>query len=170
MKDKLNFYEFSQNDSGGSFVTDDKLCHRLFIEAESEDAATKIAEDLGCYWNGVEEGYDCECCGDRWDSGYMIDLKESNNEWEIDEFIKKGNEESALSTVLERYQGYEWVKEPSLTEKYGSPYVTGKVKIKTIEEYVQVMANLYAWTSPDARIFYKNGEVKEIYSSKIPKK
>jgi hypothetical protein len=29
------------------------------------------------------------------------------------------------------------------------------------------MANLFGWTSPDVRVFYKNGEVKEIFSSKI---
>ena len=60
------FYEFSQNNSGGSFVTDSKLCHRLFIEAKNEEEAIEIAESLGCYWNGVNEGLDCPCCGDRW--------------------------------------------------------------------------------------------------------
>ena len=61
----LKFYEYSQNNTGGSFTTDDKLCHRLFIEANSSTEADEIAEGLGCYWNGVDEGSDCPCCGDR---------------------------------------------------------------------------------------------------------
>ena len=43
------FYLFDQNNSGGSFVLNDKLCHRLFIEADSAEEAVSIAENLGCY-------------------------------------------------------------------------------------------------------------------------
>lgn len=63
---ETRFYEFSQNNSGGTFVVDDKLCHRLYIEAETKNQAIRIAEDLGCYWDGCESGEDCTCCGDRW--------------------------------------------------------------------------------------------------------
>ena len=63
---QLHWYEFTQNNSGGSFDVSDTTCHRMFIEAYNSDQATSKAEDLGCYWNGVEEGNDCECCGDRW--------------------------------------------------------------------------------------------------------
>lgn len=62
----MAFYKFNQNNTGGSFITDDKLCHRLFIEADNSDQAITRAESLGCYWNGVETGDDCPCCGDRW--------------------------------------------------------------------------------------------------------
>jgi len=30
------------------------------------DTATKAAETVGLYLNGVAEGKDCRCCGDRW--------------------------------------------------------------------------------------------------------
>ena len=60
------FFEFDQNNSYGKFDVDDKVCHRLFIEAESEADAICIAEQLGCYWDGVNSGIDCPCCGDRW--------------------------------------------------------------------------------------------------------
>jgi hypothetical protein len=30
------FYEFSQNNSGGSFDVNDKLCHVMIIEADTE--------------------------------------------------------------------------------------------------------------------------------------
>lgn len=63
---KNKFYEFSQNNSGGRFVADEKLCHRLFIEASSIEEAIRIAEGLGVYFGGVASGTDCECCGDRW--------------------------------------------------------------------------------------------------------
>lgn len=63
---ETKFYEFSQNNTGGSFVTDDKLCHKIIIEAVSEEEAIQRAEDLGCYWDGVMDGIDCPCCGDRW--------------------------------------------------------------------------------------------------------
>src|SRR3990167_7584500 len=60
---KLKFYEFSQNNSGGSFVVDENLCHRLFIEADTKNIAKEKMLDLGAYFDG--EG-DCECCGNRW--------------------------------------------------------------------------------------------------------
>lgn len=60
------FYQLCQNNSGGSFDVDDRVCHRLFIEAPNVQVAIMIAESLGCYWNGCDNGIDCECCGDRW--------------------------------------------------------------------------------------------------------
>lgn len=66
------FYQFNQNNSGGYFVVNDKLCNRLFIEADSEEEAVRKAEELGCYWDGVANGLDCSCCGDRW-SKYWLD-------------------------------------------------------------------------------------------------
>jgi len=71
------FYEFSQNNTGGSFDVDDKVCHRLFVEAKSAKEARKKAKDLGVYFNGVSKGLDCGCCGDRWykvDDSDKIDL------------------------------------------------------------------------------------------------
>ena len=60
------FYELTQNNSGGSFEVNEKLAHLLFIEADSVEEACLFAESLGCYWDGVDEGWDCDCCGDRW--------------------------------------------------------------------------------------------------------
>ena len=39
-----------------------------------------------------------------------------------------------------------------------------KKEITTIEEYAQFIADNYGWTKPDARIYYANGKVLEIYS------
>jgi hypothetical protein len=60
------FFTFSQNNSFGTFDVDDNVDHYVIIEAESADEANHIAESIGIYFDGVEKGIDCECCGDRW--------------------------------------------------------------------------------------------------------
>jgi hypothetical protein len=62
----LRWYEFRQNNSGGSFVMDDEVSIHVFIQAESADAANQKAEKVGIYFDGCEDGSDCSCCGDRW--------------------------------------------------------------------------------------------------------
>jgi len=77
---KTNFYEFSQNNSGGSFDVDNDVCRRLFIEATNAEQANRIAQDLGVYFNGCDSGMDCSCCGDRWyeaDEYDAVDLKKT---------------------------------------------------------------------------------------------
>ena len=60
------FYTFSQNNSGGSFDIDHMLAHFVIIEADTAEEANTIAESVGIYFNGCDEGMDCDCCGDRW--------------------------------------------------------------------------------------------------------
>ena len=117
----MKWFEFTQNNSGGRFIVDDKVCHRLLIEAESFNDAVKKAEELGCYWDGVAKGIDCPCCGDRWVT---------------------------------------WDEEPIDLEFYKTE------GCNTIEEYAQYLANNYAWTTPDIRIYYNDGVVKEIFKEK----
>ena len=64
------FFEFTQNNSGGSFSVDKELCHRVVIEAESAEEANNIASGMGIYFDGCDAGHDCPCCGDRW---YSVD-------------------------------------------------------------------------------------------------
>lgn len=74
---KPRFYEFHQNNSGGTFDYDDDrgIAELVIVEAYSADEATSTAKSIGLYFGG---GYDCECCGDRWsepwsdDSGYAF--------------------------------------------------------------------------------------------------
>jgi len=119
----MQWFEFLQNNSYGVFKVDDKVCHDVFIEAKNYKKARKKALSLGVYFNGVREGIDCPCCGDRW-SDYADVVKLPNNE-----FTKK--------------------------------------EITTIEEYAQFIADNYGWTKPDARIYYANGKVLEIYSHNV---
>ena len=127
----MKWFEFNQNNSGGSFDVDDKVCHRLFIEAESFDDAVKKAEELGCYWDGVDDGIDCPCCGDRW------------SKWNDD----------PVGIELYKTEGYK-------SFSYGTLY------FNNIEEYAQFLADKYGWTVPDGRIYYSDGNMKEIFSKR----
>lgn len=121
------WYEFSQNNSGGSFVVDENVCHRLFIEANSAKEAEDKALGLGVYFDGCEIGLDCSCCGDRW---YRL--------W--------GDDDIKLPTTHQNWRTKE------------------KTEINSIEELAQVYADEYGWTKPDARIFYADGRVTEIFT------
>lgn len=60
------FYYFNQNNSGGRFDEDDDVCESVIIEARSVEQANNRALDIGIYFDGVNLGMDCPCCGDRW--------------------------------------------------------------------------------------------------------
>ncbi len=63
-----NFYEYDQNNSGGNFGPP---AIKVFIEANSVVEAYEIAQDkYGIYFDGVDNGMDCDCCGDRWRIAY----------------------------------------------------------------------------------------------------
>lgn len=67
------FYTFAQNNSGGQFDYDEKngITEFVIIEATSVDGAIRRAEDIGIYFEGVDAGIDCDCCGDRWHPPYI---------------------------------------------------------------------------------------------------
>ena len=64
----MSFYCFSQNNSGGEYHYDREagLSKYVIIEAQSKDEALLKADSTGIYFDGMEHGVDCECCGDRW--------------------------------------------------------------------------------------------------------
>lgn len=64
----MAFYEFSQNNSGGSFDHDRDagIGYSVWIEANNADQANALAEGIGLYFDGCDTGSDCACCGDRW--------------------------------------------------------------------------------------------------------
>lgn len=152
------FFEFDQNNSGGVFRVDDRVCHRLFIEADSRAEAIEKAEDLGCYWDGVDNGLDCPCCGDRWSLPYSFIGDDQLSSYGV----------SALSIAdwRRKYGRYAIVKPPYKEQGRIYSLVKGFIAFKDIEEYAQYLADEYGFTSPDARIFYKNGTVTEIFSAR----
>jgi hypothetical protein len=64
----LRFFNFRQNNSGGSWDFDaaNGIGREVWIEASSADEANGRAEAIGLRFNGVALGFDCGCCGDRW--------------------------------------------------------------------------------------------------------
>lgn len=66
------FYEFRQNNSGGSFDFDHTrgVSVHVIIEATSKDDAVHRAGNIGLYFDGSG---DCDCCGDRWSEPWTDD-------------------------------------------------------------------------------------------------
>jgi len=64
------FYTFSQNNSGGSFEVTDSVAEYVVVEANDLTHAIERALAIGIYFDGVNAGLDCECCGDRWSEPY----------------------------------------------------------------------------------------------------
>ena len=160
----MNWYDFNQNNSGGYFDVNDKVCHRLFIEAKSFDDAVKKAEELGCYWDGVNKGVGCPCCGDRWHkwSDDPINIEEGYSVCSYGGICK-----DTITMWNEKYGSYEVIEEPIWKKEYGIREYAGRIKFRNIEEYAQFVADEYGWTVPDVRIYYHDGNVKEIFSKKM---
>lgn len=161
------FYELNQNNSGGSFIVNDELCHVLVIEADNEQDAISKAEDLGCYWDGVSKGMDCPCCGDRWyPYASEINLMKIADEG-FTVSIYDGIYDDTVAEWNKRYGKYKVVEAPEFKKTYGSRKYEGRICFDNIEEYVQLFSDEYGWTTPDARIYFKDGRVTEIYSNKV---
>lgn len=61
----MAFFEYSQNNSGGSFDFDhwDGISVHVIVEADTAEEANEKAESIGLYFDGYG---DCSCCGNRW--------------------------------------------------------------------------------------------------------
>lgn len=87
------FYEYRQNNSGGSFDFDKNtgVTVSVIIEADSAKQANEKMESLIEFdWLGGSGGY-CSCCGDRWYPCDDRDAEESprfftNHRWMEDGF------------------------------------------------------------------------------------
>jgi hypothetical protein len=71
------FATYHQNNPGDYFVSDYDagITRFVIVEAASEFEAMDRALAIGIYFNGVEAGEDCECCGDRWSELYEVDTE-----------------------------------------------------------------------------------------------
>ena len=72
----MKWFEFRQNNSGGSFVKDMGLS--FWVQANSPDEANILAEEHGVYFDGCVTGTDCACCGDRWSSLWRAEKGEDS--------------------------------------------------------------------------------------------
>lgn len=68
MRLKTFYFRYRQNNSGGEFLENKPrgIGPLLWIEATDVKKSVCKAEEMGLYFNGVERGVDCPCCGDRW--------------------------------------------------------------------------------------------------------
>lgn len=162
---ETKFYEFNQNNSGGSFDVDDNVCHRVIIEAIDTNHAESLFKPMIANQSGS-----CPCCGDRWSSF-------DPNEIDLPKWEKIGysvgvyaHYEDAEKRWFKLYGKFPRVEEPIWEKTYGSKEFTGKIYFKTIEQYCQFMANAYGWTTPDVRIHFLDGTKKEIFSVKLETK
>lgn len=159
----MNWYEFYQNNSGGKFIINDNLCRLLYIEAENYPEAKKKAEDLGCYWDGVQKGIDCPCCGDRWnDYEHLVDWS-SYSEKGYKVRAWEDSQKECLDAWHKKYSRYGIAENPHIIKSLFGVAYEGYIKFRSMEEYVQFVANEWGMTKPDARLFYHDGTVKEVY-------
>jgi hypothetical protein len=75
MNNSAKWFHFSQNNSGGFFITNEAVAEDVYIQAESADHAADRA--VGIFADYSEF---CECCGERWsttpwDDGYDVPTK-----------------------------------------------------------------------------------------------
>lgn len=63
------FFDFRQNNSGGSFDFDENagISVNVIVEAMNKEHAISRASEIGLYFDGSG---DCSCCGNRW-SDYL---------------------------------------------------------------------------------------------------
>lgn len=61
------FFEYHQNNSGGSFhySYERGIARTVIIEAATASKADALAQEVGLYFDGSQ---DCSCCGNRWSS------------------------------------------------------------------------------------------------------
>lgn len=160
------FYEYSQNNSGGSFYVDENVCNQVFIEATNEKHANSIAKEIGIYFDGCAIGIDCSCCGDRWD--------DSPNEVDIEQYKDEGYPVDVSRSVLnseqhwfDLYGGFPRHAEPEWVNLYGFiKRFEGSVYFDTIEQYAQFIANRWGSTVPDVIIHYLDGTKKKFFTKK----
>ena len=157
---ETKFYEFSQNNSGGSFDVDENVCHRVIIEAKNENEAIEKFTPMTDNQSGS-----CPCCGERW---YI-----SPSEIDLNYYAKNGYKAS----IYTHYKDYEarWLamygkfkrnEEPKLKKDMFEVFET-QVFFESVEDYCQFMANTYGWTTPDIRIHYLNGSKLDIFKQGI---
>ena len=74
------WFEYDQNNSGGSFDIDREkgIGPRVWIEAPTLNVANARAEDIGIYFDGVADGIDCPCCGSRWSEPWQEGVEVPN--------------------------------------------------------------------------------------------
>ena len=116
-------YSFDQNNSGGYYC---KPAQTIIVkDARNAKHATRIALAAGMYFNGVADGVDCDCCGDRW----------WNHAEEYDN-IKEAKID-ANRTLIDEHNG---VPKYVIVEQYEEPHTAAEIMTRAgnPDKYFQV--------------------------------
>lgn len=74
-------YEIIQNNSGGNFIfsKEEGLGYYNFFIVNNKKELDIILDRLDIYFEGVRDGIDCSCCGDRWHLPVEISIEKFIN-------------------------------------------------------------------------------------------
>lgn len=109
------WFEYRQNNSGGSFQIDNDVSIYVLIQAEDRVSANRKAEEVGIYFNGVSDGRDCDCCGDRWSEPW-----DELEEFSVYSWTGKGGSRKIYDNVLDYAQA---LADGDMWAKKGKPSV-----------------------------------------------
>lgn len=122
----MQWYQFRQNNSGGVFQIDDNVSLYVLIEAPHAVDANAKAQHVGIYFDGCNQGIDCNCCGDRW---YPVDGP-------IERFATFGDLFTAPTTIHDTVQSYaQTLTDESYWPKDGQPGVIVYHASGTVERF-----------------------------------
>lgn len=96
---KENLKLFVVNDSNGTG-------ERVFVLAKDETSALDLLEGKSVvYFDGVSEGLDCECCGDRWWRG-AEEVEDKNNK-----VVSFSSFDEAYDFVIDYVKNDRWLRD-----------------------------------------------------------
>jgi hypothetical protein len=159
---KTKFYEFDQNNSGGTFDVDENVCHRVIIEAMDENHARSIFEPMI-----VNQSSSCSCCGDRWSSYSPDEINLEKHKADGYTVGVYSHYKDAEQRWFALYGEFPRKEEPKWGEPFSLKEFSGSIWFENIEQYCQFMANHYGWTVPDIRIHFLDGTKKEIFKLEL---
>ncbi len=122
----MAWYHYRQNNSGGRFFVEDGISVNVYVEADNAAAADYRAQSIGLYFDGVYEGLDCECCGDRWYSASEYDVVPVSEVPEPDEMMVIDRDRFDMKRVP---VGYETWVHPLSGAPYGAHKETSEVNV-----------------------------------------
>lgn len=166
----VDFYEFDQNNSGGTFDVDENVCHRVIIEATSQEHACAIFEPMI-----YSQTSSCACCGDRWSPEYADKIniaKIIQDGWKVTHYSTTDISDPTNKLVEEmiwadKYGIFPRTEDPTWHKSiFGSSVYEGKIYFTDLDMYLMFMANEYGWTTPDIRVHYLDGTKKEFFTTR----
>jgi hypothetical protein len=124
----MAWYNYRQNNSGGSFVYDPHsgIAVNVWVEAGTPAEANVLASQIGIYF---DDSQDCSCCGSRWNEKGQYSWDDSDdNPPEPEETFKVDEFDSSFNTKWFKEGEYETFVHPLGKDFYGAHAVTEVVR------------------------------------------